>query len=113
LGVRFAALQRPRAVEDLMRSVLQASTRIVKDPPPAVALKAIDAIAIEAELQFRVASVDLATAAKNEIIDLIHNQCQASGLSLAVPAASLVFVPATTKDQYSALSAAARLSDPV
>jgi small-conductance mechanosensitive channel len=113
LGVRFAALQRPRAVEDLMRSVLQASTRIVKDPPPAVALKSIDAIAIEVELQFRVASVALATAAKNEIIDLIHNQCQASGLSLAVPAASLVFVPATTKGQYSALSAAARLSDPV
>ncbi|CAN7334148.1 mechanosensitive ion channel family protein [Bosea sp. LjRoot237] len=113
LSVRFAALHRPRAVEDVMRSVLQASTRIVKDPPPAVALKAIDAIAIEVELQFRVASVAMATAAKNEIIDLIHNQCQASGLSLAVPAASLVFMPATTNGQYSALSVAARSSGAV
>ncbi|QEL25978.1 mechanosensitive ion channel family protein [Bosea sp. F3-2] len=86
LGVRFAAGQRPRIVEDAMRTVLEASTRIVKDPPPAVALKAIDAAAIEVELQFRVASLATGTSAKNEIIDLIHDQCGASGLSLAGPA---------------------------
>jgi small-conductance mechanosensitive channel len=102
LGVRFAARQKPRAVEEIMRSVLQASTRIVKDPPPAVALKAIDAVAIDVELQFRVASVAIATAAKNEIIDLIHDQCQVSGLALAMPAASLVFVSATTGGDCSA-----------
>ncbi|UZF95691.1 mechanosensitive ion channel family protein [Bosea sp. NBC_00550] len=86
LGVRFAAGQRPRIVEDAMRTVLETSTRIVKDPPPAVALKAIDAAAIEVELQFRVASLATGTYAKNEIIDLIHDQCGASGLSLAGPA---------------------------
>lgn len=93
LGVRFAARQRPRFVEDVMRSVLQASTRIVKDPPPAVALKTIDAIAIEVELQFRVPSLAMGMSAKNEIIDLIHDQCEASRLSLAMPAESLVYVP--------------------
>ncbi len=86
LGLRFAAGQRPRIIEDAMRSVLETSTRIVKDPPPAVALKAIDAAAIEVELQFRVASLVTGTSAKNEIIDLIHDQCGASGLSLAGPA---------------------------
>jgi small-conductance mechanosensitive channel len=102
LGVRFASMQRPRIVEDVMRSVLQASTRIVKEPPPAVALKAIDAVAIEVELQFRVASVAMATSARNEIIDLIHDQCRVSGLSLALPAASLFVVPATLNGEYTA-----------
>lgn len=104
LSVRFTATQRPRMIEDSMRSVLQASTRIVKDPPPAVALKAIDAVAIDVELQFRVASVAIATAAKNEIIDLIHDQCQMSGLALAMPAASLVFVSGRTGGDCSAPS---------
>ncbi len=53
-----------------MTSVLQASVRIVKNPPPVVAIKAIDAIAIEVELQFRVDSVAIRTPAKNEIVDL-------------------------------------------
>ncbi|MBS7704983.1 mechanosensitive ion channel family protein [Chelatococcus asaccharovorans] len=86
LGVRFAAGQKPRIVEDAMRIVLETSTRIVKDPAPAVALKSIDAAAIEVELQFRVASLAAGTSAKNEIIDLIHDQCSLSGLSLAGPA---------------------------
>lgn len=86
LSLRFAAAQRPRIVENAMQTVLENSTRIVKDPPPAVALKAIDAAAIEVELQFRVASLATGTSAKNEIIDLIHDQCSASGLSLAGPA---------------------------
>ncbi len=86
LGVRFAAGQRPRTVEDAMRTVLETSVLIVKDPPPAVAVKAIDAVAIEVELQFRVASLATGTSAKNEIIDLIHGQCSTSGLSLAGPA---------------------------
>lgn len=86
LGVRFTAGQRPRIVEDAMRSVLEASTRIVKEPPPAVALKGIDAKAIEVELQFRVASLATGTSARNEIIDLIHDRCEAGGLSLAEPA---------------------------
>jgi len=86
LGLRFAAGQRPRSVEDAMRAVLEASARIVKDPPPAVALTAIDATAIEVELQFRVASLATGISAKNEIIDLIHDRCAANGLALAVRA---------------------------
>lgn len=86
LGVRFAAGQRPRMVEGVMRSVLEASTRIVKDPAPAVALKAIDATSIDVELQFRVENLAVGIAARNEIIDLIHDQCESNGLSLAASA---------------------------
>lgn len=108
LGVRFAAVQSPRRVEEAMRSVLQASTRIVKDPPPVVALKSIDAVAIDVELQFRVASLAMGTLVKNEIIELIHDHCEAGGLSLALPAQSLLCGPATTRGRASAPSAESR-----
>lgn len=108
LGVRFATVQSPCRIEEAMRSVLQASTRIVKDPPPAVALKSIDAVAIDVELQFRVASLAMGTSAKNEIIDLIHDHCEAGGLSLALPAQSLVYVPAITRGEASAHRAESR-----
>lgn len=93
LGVRFCALQSPRRIEEAMRSVLLASTRIVQDPPPVVALKSIDAVAIALELRFRVASLAMGTLATNEIIDLIHDHCKADGPALALPAQSLVYVP--------------------
>jgi len=85
-SVRFAGGQRPRLVEEAMQLVLDTSTRILKDPAPAVALRAIDAAAIDVELQFRVASIAIGISAKNEIIDLIHDRCATSGLSLADPA---------------------------
>ncbi|ACB96359.1 mechanosensitive ion channel family protein [Beijerinckia indica] len=93
LTVRFAATRRPRAVEEAMLSVLQASTLIVKEPPPTAALKMIDAIAIEVELLFRIDSLVSHIPARNEIIDLVYKQCETSNLSLAMPPASLVFIP--------------------
>src|SRR5882757_2871308 len=84
LSVRIAATQRPRFVEDVLRSVLETSTRIVRTPPPVVALKNLDAIAIEAELQFRVDSLSIGMEAKNEIVELVYCQCRLNGLSLAV-----------------------------
>jgi len=85
LSVRIAATQRPRFVEDVLRLVPETSTRIVRTPPPAVALKNIDAIAIEAELQFRVDSLSIGMEAKNEIVELVYCQCRLNGLSLAKP----------------------------
>jgi small-conductance mechanosensitive channel len=102
--VRIAGTQRPRLVEEVMGSVLQASVLIIKNPPPVVALKAIDAVAIEVELQFRVDSVAIRTPAKNEIVDLIYDQCKVRGLSLAIPAESIAFVQAPMGNQYAAVS---------
>lgn len=93
LSVRVAATQSPRRVEEIMWSVLRASTRVVKNPPPVVALKTIDAIAIEVELQFRVDSLAIGTSAKNQIVDLLYDQCRVNGLSLAMPSQSVVLVP--------------------
>ncbi len=90
LTTRIAATHAPRLVEETMLTALQSCDRIVKDPPPTIALKAIDAIAIEIELQFRVASAASRIPAQNEIIDLVYQHCKTNGLSLAMPAQSFV-----------------------
>ncbi|MBB5535587.1 mechanosensitive ion channel family protein [Rhizobium giardinii] len=55
-AVHIAATHAPCVVEEVMLGILQNCERIVKIPPPAIAFKAIDAMAIEVELQFWVAS---------------------------------------------------------
>ncbi|KQV68111.1 mechanosensitive ion channel family protein [Rhizobium sp. Root1220] len=91
LLVRIAASHRPQVVEEAMQAALKASTRIVQDPPPIVALKGIDAVAIEVELQFRVTNPAARTPARNEVIDLVHSHCGQSGISLAMPSQSLLY----------------------
>jgi small-conductance mechanosensitive channel len=113
LIVRIAATQRPRFVEEVMRFVLQASTRIVKEPPPTVALTKIDGIAIEVELLFRVESPAGRTPARNEIIDLLYDRCDANGLSLAAPAESLVLNSTAISGSYAATNFDARSARPI
>lgn len=91
LLIRLAASHSPQLVEEAMRTALQRCTCIVQDPPPIVALKGIDAVAIETELQFRVTSPANRTPARNEVIDLVHNHCRERGLSLAMPPESYLY----------------------
>jgi small-conductance mechanosensitive channel len=85
LTVRIAAIHKPRVVEDAMKTVLESCNGIVQQAPMVVALKSIDAAAIEVELQFRVADPSHRAAARNEVIDLIHQHCKENGLLLAMP----------------------------
>ena len=84
LTVRIASIHEPRVVEDVMKTVLACCTGIVRQAPAVVALKSIDAAAIEMELQFRVADPSHRAAARNEVIDLIHLHCKENGLLLAM-----------------------------
>ncbi|WP_104667356.1 mechanosensitive ion channel family protein [Ensifer adhaerens] len=93
LPVRLAADHPPERVEEMLRTALRGCSRIVHDPEPVVALKAIDAVAIEAELQFRVRSPAERTPGRNEVIARVHEQCRQSGLSLAPPAQAYLYAP--------------------
>ncbi|MBB3660730.1 small-conductance mechanosensitive channel [Rhizobium sp. BK650] len=95
-SVHIAATRAPSVIEEIMQGVLQGCETIIKVPPPAVALKAIDAITIEVELQFCVASPARRMPAKNEVIDLVYRGCTANGLSLAMPPQSLLWGSAVT-----------------
>lgn len=88
--VRVAPTRMPSIILDVMRSVLLSCNSIVKEPTPIVALKGVDATAVEVELLFRVASPLHRIAARNEVLDLVYRHCKSTGLLLAMPPASVV-----------------------
>jgi hypothetical protein len=88
--VRVAPTRMPSIILDVMRSVLSSCNSIAKEPPPVVALKGLDATALEIELQFRVSSPAQRTPARNEVLDLVYRHCKSAGLLLAMPPASAV-----------------------
>lgn len=92
LTVRLAPTRTPAAVVEAMRRVLLSSDTIVKEPPPLVALKSLDAAAIEIDLAFCVADVGKRIAARNEILDLVYRHAKSVGMQLAMPSSSLILV---------------------
>jgi len=96
LTIRIAATHAPHVIQEAMFAVLQSCKRIVKEPPPLVALKEIDAVAIGMDLLFCVAGPGDRLLARNEVIDLIHRHCETNGLRLAMsPKSYAVLLPAT------------------
>ncbi|MBB4169734.1 mechanosensitive ion channel family protein [Rhizobium sp. BK538] len=91
LRVRVAPTRMPRTIMEVMRTVLDSSNMIVKQPRPNVVLVGIDASAVTAELQFRVTSPAQRGEARSEVIDLVYRHCRANGLQLATPLESSVF----------------------
>jgi small-conductance mechanosensitive channel len=90
LSVRVVPTAMPRAIVEVMHAVLDSCNVIAREPPPTVSLLGIDASAISVELSFRVSSPARRGAARNEVIDLVHRHCKASGLHLAMPPESPV-----------------------
>ncbi|ACP23259.1 probable integral membrane protein (plasmid) [Sinorhizobium fredii NGR234] len=104
LIIRIAATHVPNVVEEVLRTALESCERIVQDPPPSVGLKAIDAVAIEAELMFRVVGPANRTPARNEVIDQVDRHCKESGLSFAMPPQSYLYaLPAPGKEPQAAI----------
>lgn len=97
LVIRIAAGPRPEIVQEVMQRALDNCGQIVHEPPAIVALKAIDAMAIEVELLFRVAAPVDRIPARNEIINLVHRHCEENGLSLAMPLQSYLAIPPAPK----------------
>lgn len=62
---------------------------IIKDPQPLVALRGLDATAVDVDLFFRVKDPSNIIKARNEMIDLIMRHCKAAGLVFA-PASSVI-----------------------
>ncbi|MBB3592017.1 small-conductance mechanosensitive channel/CRP-like cAMP-binding protein [Rhizobium sp. BK529] len=88
LKIRVVPTISPAAVEETMRTVLLSSNAILKSPAPVVSVTGLDSSAIEFELSFRVSGLGEATAARNEVYDLVYRHAKAAGLQLASPAGS-------------------------
>jgi small-conductance mechanosensitive channel len=90
--IRLAPTKMPAIVADVMNAALQSSNLIMKEPPPGVAIKSLDATAIEVHLYFRVANVGQRIPATNEIFDLVYRHAKSAGLLLATPPSSAILM---------------------
>jgi CRP-like cAMP-binding protein len=70
----------------------------VKEPPPLVALKKLDATALEIALLYQVTSPLRRIAARNEVLDLVYRHCKSAGLLLAMPASALAMLDLPTEE---------------
>ena len=85
LTVRLAPTKMPAIILDVMGTALLSCNSILKDPPPLVVIRDLDATAIEVDLLYRVANVGQRVAARNEIFDLVYRHSKSTGLLLAMP----------------------------
>ena len=88
--VRVAPTRMPSIILEVMQSVLLSCNSIVKEPPPLVALKSVDATALEIALLFQVANPLQRIRARNEVLDLFYRHCKSAGLLLAMPPTAAV-----------------------
>jgi len=90
LTFRVRPAYNPSFIAEAMQQALAGSNFIVHDPAPLVALKGIDAMAMELDLLFHVRLLSHRIAARNELIDLVCRECAATGITLALPASAAV-----------------------
>jgi small-conductance mechanosensitive channel/CRP-like cAMP-binding protein len=81
--VRLAPTRMPSFMAEVMHTALSSSNLILKEPPPSVAIKGLDAAAIELDLCFRVGHIGQRAAARNEIFDLVYRHSKSYGLPMA------------------------------
>lgn len=103
LSVRLAPTKMPAIVLDVMRLALLSCNSILKEPLPLVAIKSLDARAIDVELLFYVSGVHRRVPAKNEVIDLVYRHVKSTGLLLAEPFSS-ISMSALSTEQGSSLA---------
>lgn len=92
LTLRVKPTRTPTFVVETMQQAMIGANYIVHDPAPVVALKGVDAFAIEIDLQFRVRHPADRIPAKNELLDLAYRQCMATGIFLALPPSSAILI---------------------
>jgi small-conductance mechanosensitive channel len=97
LGVRLAPTKMPAIIMDVMRLVLLSSNTILKDPPPSVEIRSMDAAAIEVELFFRVADVHQGLSVRTELLDLLYRHAAAAGVRMAMPSATIALTACRPK----------------
>jgi len=77
----------------VLETVLVSCNRILRVPAPSVAIRMLDAVALECELQFFVPSIERAPEAQNEFFDLLYRHCASAGIRLAPPPGSAFTLP--------------------
>lgn len=82
-----------------LETALLSCNRILRTPAPSVAIRLLDAVALECEVQFFVATIDEGPRARNEVFDLVFRHCTSAGIRLAPPPGSPFALPPSTARQ--------------
>lgn len=91
--VRLEPVMAPARECAILETALLGCNKILRAPPPCVSIRALNALALECELQFFVAAIEESAEAQNEVFDLVHRHCAAAGIRLAAPPESPVMLP--------------------
>lgn len=91
--VRLDATVPPSSTVQILEAAMLSCNHILRVPTPRVTVRLLDAIAVECELTFFVASVEQAPEAQNEVFDRVFRHCTLAGIRLAPPAESALALP--------------------
>jgi small-conductance mechanosensitive channel/CRP-like cAMP-binding protein len=85
----------------VLQMALLNCNRIVRSPVPTVTVRALDAVALECEVQFFVPAIDQGPEAQSEVFDLVFRHCVSAGIRLAPPSGSSFALPPSDAQQES------------
>ena len=83
LRVKLAPSVSPAAACDLLKEVLVGTAHILRSPAPQVSIKDMSAEAIELELSFSLADINLGADAQNEIFNRLYHAAAVAGVRFA------------------------------
>lgn len=93
ITVRLDATIAPLTAVQLLEMAMLSCDSILRVPTAKVAIRRLDAIAVECDLTFFVESVEEGPAAQNEVFDRVFRHCTSAGIGLAPPAESAATIP--------------------
>ena len=91
--IRLDPTVAPLTAVSVLETAMLSCNHILRVPAASVAVKLLDATAIELELTFFVAAVESGPVAQNEVFDRIFRHCASAGIRIAPPACSAVSLP--------------------
>ena len=86
--VRLEPTIAPSGGRVALQAALLSCNRILRTPAPTVAVRSLDAVAIEYEIQFFVSTIEQGPDAQTELFDLVFRHCASAGIRLAPPSGS-------------------------
>ena len=93
IKVRLDPAEIPSRVVAVLETALLSCNLILRLPIAQVAIRSLDAMALECELLFFVSRIELAPLAQNEVFDLVFRHCLSASLRLAPPSGSQMALP--------------------
>ncbi len=91
--IRLDPATAPLSAIAVLETAMLSCTRIMREPRAVIMVRSLDAAALECEITFFVARIELSPAAQNEVFDRIYRHCASAGIRLALPETSGALLP--------------------